>query len=69
MQEVQDFVTHLPARFGAEGELLFANGRNVLKVFVVKEGHPVLGKVVVKRFRARNFFQTLAYSTCFLLIR
>ena len=35
MQEVQDFVTHLPARFGAEGELLFAN---VLKVFVVKEG-------------------------------
>lgn len=65
MQEVQDFVTHLPARFGAEGELLFANGRNVLKVFVVKEGHPVLGKVVVKRFRARNFFQTLAYSTFF----
>lgn len=38
MQEVQDFVTHLPARFGTEGELLFANGRNVLKVFVVKEG-------------------------------
>ena len=38
MQQGQCFVTHLPARFGAEGELLFANGRNVLKVFVVKEG-------------------------------
>ena len=44
MQEVQDFVTHLPARFGAEGELLFANGRNVLKVFVVKEGPPCSAK-------------------------
>ncbi|MBO7580224.1 MAG: hypothetical protein J6T38_01705 [Bacteroidaceae bacterium] len=63
MQEVQDFVTHLPALFEAEGKQLFANGRNVLKVFEVVKGHPVLGKVVVKRFHARNIFQTIAYST------
>ena len=63
MQEVQDFVTHLPALFEAKGKQLFANGRNVLKVFEVVKGHPVLGKVVVKRFHARNIFQTIAYST------
>ena len=63
MQEVQDFVTHLPALFEAKGKQLFANGRNVLKGFEVVKGHPVLGKVVVKRFHARNIFQTIAYST------
>jgi len=63
MPEVKDFVQNLPTLFGAKGEKIFANGRNVLKMFVVKEGHPVLEKVVVKRFRARNIFQTLAYST------
>ena len=63
MQEVQTFVAHLPALFEAEGIELFANGRNVLKVFEVVKEHPVLGKVVVKRFHARNLFQTIAYST------
>ena len=63
MQEVQTFVAHLPAWFEAEGEELFANGRNVLKVFEVVKEHPVLGKVVVKQFRARDLFQTIAYST------
>lgn len=61
--EVSNFVTQLPTLFEANGKELFANGRNVLKVFVVKAGDPVLEKVVVKRFRARNSFQTLAYST------
>ena len=65
VSEVQSFVKHLPTTFEAEGEQLFANGRNVLRVFAVKEGHPILSKVVVKRFRARNLFQTLAYSTFF----
>lgn len=63
MQEVLTFVAHLPALFEAEGTELFANGRNVLKVFEVAKEHPVLGKVVVKRFRARNIFQAIAYST------
>ena len=65
VKAVQDFVQNLPIRFETEGELLFANGRNVLKTFVVQEGDPVLGRVVVKRFHARNTFQTLAYSTFF----
>ena len=63
VSEVQSFVKHLPTTFEAEGEQLFANRRNVLRVFAVKEGDPILGKVVVKRFHARNIFQTLAYST------
>ncbi len=65
VKAVQDFVQNLPTRFETEGELLFANGRNMLKTFVVQEGDPVLGRVVVKRFHARNTFQTLAYSTFF----
>lgn len=61
--EVNHFIQQLPTRFKAEGNPLFANDRNVLKTFVVKEGDPVLGKVVVKQFSARNHFQALAYST------
>lgn len=63
IQEVQDFVKHLDTLFEADGEKIFANSRNVLKTFVVKKGHAVLEKVVVKRFHARNIFQTIAYST------
>ncbi len=65
MTEVQNFMKQLPIRFLTEGDLLFVNRRNVLKTFEVKGNDPVLGKVVVKRFRARNLFQTLAYSTFF----
>lgn len=61
--EVEEFVKNLPTLFEGQGKTIFANGRNVLKTFEVLKGHPILEKVVVKRFHARNIFQTIAYST------
>lgn len=62
-EELHRFVNNLPVQFSTTGTELFANRRNVLKCFEVKSEHPVLEKVVVKRFHARHIFQTLAYST------
>ncbi len=61
--EVEEFVKNLPTLFETQGETIFANGRNMLKTFKILAGHPILEKVVVKRFHARNIFQTIAYST------
>lgn len=65
MPEVSNFIAHLSALFDSQGKEIFTNKRNVLKEFVVKKGDSVLERVVVKRYKARNIFQTLAYSTVF----
>lgn len=60
---LQDFIAHLPQRFEAEGEVIFSGKRNIIKTFCIEAEDEVLSNVVVKKFRARNIFQQLAYST------
>ena len=60
---LQDFIAHLPQRFEAEGEVIFSGKRNIIKTFCIDAADEVLSNVVVKKFRARNIFQQLAYST------
>ena len=62
-KSLQGFMAHLPQRFEAGGEVIFSGKRNVIKTFCIDDEEEVLSNVVVKRFRARNIFQQLAYSS------
>lgn len=60
---LHDFMRTLPQRFEEGGTMIFSGSRNVIKSFSVDPDCAVLRNVVVKRFRPRNIFQLLAYST------
>jgi tRNA A-37 threonylcarbamoyl transferase component Bud32 len=62
-KSLQNFIARLPQRFEAEGEVIFSGKRNIIKTFCIDAEDEVLSNVVVKKFRARNIFQQLAYST------
>lgn len=59
--DVKTFFDHLEGHFSKEGDELF-RGRNQIRQFVVDGHDAVLKRVVVKRFRRPNFFQSVAYS-------
>ena len=62
-KKLQDFLLTLPETFDRQGETIFEGSRNTIKWYCVNDSDEVLKKVVVKRFRARNIFQQLAYSS------
>jgi len=60
---LKNFVENISQRFENEGEVIFSGSRNVIKTFCIDPDNDVLRHVVVKKFRARNIFQQLAYSS------
>lgn len=60
--ELEEFLRSLPCSFDNQGEKLFENRRNTVKVFAIKQGDSVLERVVVKRFTPTNIFQQIGQS-------
>lgn len=56
--ELKDLLTNIESRFDNEGETIFQNRRNTLKSFCI-DG---MGKIVIKRFKPKNIFQTIFYT-------
>lgn len=57
-ESLKDLLTNIETRFEREGEIIYSNKRNTLKSFFI-DG---IGKIVIKKFRARNIFQAIYYT-------
>lgn len=60
--ELLDFIGTIDSTFDTEGLLLFDGKRNQLRTFCIDEGHPVLRRVVVKRFNVRGPLASIVYG-------
>ncbi len=59
---LETFMRDLERNFDSQGELLAANGRNIIKSFDLKVNGCQDEKIVVKYFRLKNIFQKILYS-------